>query len=481
MSQSEDVLEDSFSDHSRHSLAYSDDSHDQLAENNDNNVKLIHINNNTNNKKIKIFHNTPHGIEHFIGEQHEAIFGSVYEDLTVDNMYPFIVLLGSEGIGKSCIATEICHELIDERNHLFCDGILYCDLLKMHKEDKCKTFEQCLIKAIHQSGLDTEKYDEFFDMTPANVCSKVHEYLQKSLIVFEDFDRFKEVNNLSLEDCNKFLFDLFENISMETKIIVTSRHKLPIYYNFNMFVTKFYKIEGFEKADAIEYLSTYCPFVKEEIVPYLDDIRDLTAYKPSYLYSVYKLWQSVGAFESTFDAIIHLYSQLEKPQLLINHNPFNDKDDINKIIPMQSTNNKRPKIKGSRKNKSAVTKNTLSPHTFLLDNSTSTANNSSVSSYSDNMLSSSPSLNLGSGSDVDTPLPDTPPDTNLDVVGSYNAKQPLFGYTNVFLTSSPSKSYHSPLSTMNGFEFPGAYGVRRYSASNSKEKNLKSYRKLFVW
>ena len=72
-----------------------------------------------------------------------------------------------------------------------------------------------------------------------------------------------------MEDCNSFLFNLFENISIKTKVIITSRKKLPIYYNFNLFRTKFYELESFTKDDTIDYLLTYCStFDKEDIVPY---------------------------------------------------------------------------------------------------------------------------------------------------------------------------------------------------------------------
>ena len=194
--------DDSFSDHSHHSTAYSEDGYDVS----NNHHKSEHINSNdlvATNAETKILNNVPHEIEHFIGEQHESIFGFVYDDITVDNMHPFIVLLRSEGIGKSVIASEICHELIEEKNHLFCNGILFLDTLQLHKQHKCQTFEECLIEAIYASGLDTEKYDDFFDMNSSNVCSKVHDVLHKSLIVIEDFDRFKDINDLSLKQCNE--------------------------------------------------------------------------------------------------------------------------------------------------------------------------------------------------------------------------------------------------------------------------------------
>ena len=87
--------------------------------------------------------------------------------------------------------------------------------------------------------------------------------------------------------------------------MVTSRKKLPIYYNFNQFRTKFYELEGFSQEDALDFLLTYCSaFQKHDIEPYLNDIRDLTSYKPLFIYALYKLWQSVRFFESSFDAII---------------------------------------------------------------------------------------------------------------------------------------------------------------------------------
>ena len=288
-------------------------------------------------KQDKIFNNIPVGPQHFIGTKHEEVLDNIYEDITKDDMNPFIVLLGSEGIGKSCITTQLCNELYTENQQLFKHGIIYLDLMKWYKSYNLTTFEDCLINGIQECGLNTywiQKYDDFLDITPSNIYSKLEQYLSNSLIIFEDFDRFKEINHISLEDCNKFLFNLFENISLKTKIIVTSRKKLPIYYNFNLFRTRFYELESFTKNDTIDYLTTYCPsFNEQDIMPYLSDIRDLTSYKPVFIYSLYKLWQNIRMFESTFDAIITLYKQLDKPQLLISHNIYNDKQDIDKILP----------------------------------------------------------------------------------------------------------------------------------------------------
>ena len=291
----------------------------------------------------RILNNIPQPIQHFIGNKHEEILDNIYNDITVDNMNPFIVLLGSEGIGKSCITSTICNDLLDENNQLFKNGIIYLDLMKWYKLYNLKTFEDCLINGIQECGLNTywiQKYDDFLDITPNNIYSKLEQYLSNSLIIFEDFDRFKEINNISLDDCNLFLFHLFENISIKTKIIITSRKKLPIYYNFNLFRTKFYELESFTEKDTIDYLLTYCPmFDKQDINPYLNDIRDLTSYKPLFIYSLYKLWQNIRMFESTFDSIITLYKQLDIPQLLISHNIYNDKTDLNKIIPFKYKNN----------------------------------------------------------------------------------------------------------------------------------------------
>ena len=50
-------------------------------------------------------------------------------------------------------------------------------------------------------------------------------------------------------------------------------------------------------------------------------------------------------FESTFDAIITLYKQLDKPQMLISQNIYNDKNNIDKILPypniIKNDNNNR--------------------------------------------------------------------------------------------------------------------------------------------
>ena len=115
-------------------------------------------------KQDKIANNIPQPISHFIGAKHEEILDNIYNDITVDDMNPFIVVLGSEGIGKSCIATTICNDLLDEKNQLFKDGIIYLDLMKWYKLYNLKTFEDCLINGIQECGLNTywtQKYDDF--------------------------------------------------------------------------------------------------------------------------------------------------------------------------------------------------------------------------------------------------------------------------------------------------------------------------------
>eukprot|EP01084_Bolivina_argentea_P201805 344911_1 len=152
--------------------------------------------------KNKIFSNAPNPIEYFIGEQHESIYSSLYDDLTYDNMNPFIVLLGAEGIGKTTIATSICNELLHEHNQLFKDGILYLDLMHWYNEHEYKTLEECLIASVHQSGLDSHwisKHDDFLELLPSNIFSKIDEYLSNSLIIIEDFDRFTDANQIPLE------------------------------------------------------------------------------------------------------------------------------------------------------------------------------------------------------------------------------------------------------------------------------------------
>eukprot|EP01084_Bolivina_argentea_P279151 477206_1 len=193
---------------------------------------ILNINNMNINKfsklsySDKIFNNVPPSVEHFIGNSHELILDSIYNDITKDNMNPFIVLLGTEGIGKTTITTTLCSDLLEENNSSFKNGILHINLLSWYKLYKYKTFEDCLIHSIKECNLNTywtEKYDDFLEITSSNIFNKIDEYLSNSLIIFEDFDRFTEINDISLQDSNNFLFNLFSNISLSTRIIITSR------------------------------------------------------------------------------------------------------------------------------------------------------------------------------------------------------------------------------------------------------------------
>eukprot|EP01083_Nonionella_stella_P305791 1068240_1 len=431
--------------------------------------------------KNKIFSNAPNPIEYFIGEQHESIYSSLYDDLTYDNMNPFIVLLGAEGIGKTTIATSICNELLHEHNQLFKDGILYLDLMHWYNEHEYKTLEECLIASVHQSGLDSHwisKHDDFLELLPSNIFSKIDEYLSNSLIIIEDFDRFTDANQIPLEQCSQFLFSLFENISLQTKIVVTSRKKLPVYYNFNAFRTKFYEIGGFDEADAIRYLITYCcSFRREDITPYIADIRDLTSYKPLYMRALYKLWQSVRLFESTFDAIITLYQQLDHPQLLMQHNPYNSKPLAANSI--QNRENHDPN--GSEHVQKANTKFVPAPIQTNKDNADHTdidAQRAYIQAMTLTVSQSNPAPQNGA-THVLSDMNSAPVKSNSTAaideqneIHELQGLQPLFAYTNLYCApNSPSLvEYHSPLSTMN----PPA--LVEYRPKKKKKKSKKHTR-----
>ena len=273
-------------------------------------------------------HNVPPAAGHFVGDAHDSVLDQLFSNLIDGEKNPFTVLLGGEGLGKSTLVTAACHEVLDDDANwkLFEDGILYLDLLKWHRLYQCSTLEQCLILALQQCGLDTfwiEQHDDW-NVTTSNVFEYVDRYLARSLIILEDFDRFKEESNLSLDDCHRFLFRLFENLSFNTKVVITARQRLPIFYNFNQFKTAFFELSTFTAKDAVDYIVAHChSFSALDIEPHLDAIRDVTAFKPLYLHSLYKLWQNIAVFESSFEGILSLYRQMDHPLLIMQQNPFN--------------------------------------------------------------------------------------------------------------------------------------------------------------